>query len=119
MNICSSGSTTKASTYVPSVRLFHVFFFFSGNRYKIGRGHGRTINNQSSHGVSLTQLEYRQPSRHPHALSTSPPKHPRDSFAKARVPKFPGEMGAQVSEGWVTLSAKGGKCVVYVMVMMG
>lgn len=25
VNICSSGSTTKGSTYVPSVRLFHIY----------------------------------------------------------------------------------------------
>lgn len=37
---------------------------------------------------------------------------------KAQVTKFPGVMVAQVSGGWMTLSAKGGKYVVYAMAMM-
>lgn len=84
------------------------FFFGEKNRYQVGRGHGLMIN--SHHIGSLTQLKHPQLSPHRRTLSTSPPRHPRGSSVKARVPKFSGEMVAQVLEG--------GRCVAYVLEMM-
>lgn len=103
VNICSSGSTTKESTYVPSARLFH-FFFLGEKGIKLGRSCGGL-----SHQAELTYPTKTSttffPSPYTFHISSKAPQRFNCASTGAKIAGRNGSAGPRllrdaVCEGW-------------------